>query len=184
MNTIRLFWRHAALDQLGGDGDRDPRPGRRTARPWPGSSPRCGARQRRAGTCACAAPGTPSPPIAATDGHAIDLGRFTGVESADRGTGLVRVRAGTTLRQLNRELDDAGLAMTNLGDIDAQTIAGALSTGTHGTGAALGGLATQVESLDLLLADGSTLHCSADGPTRTCSPRPGSAWEPWASSPT
>jgi FAD/FMN-containing dehydrogenase len=51
--------------------------------------------------------------------------------------------------------------MANLGDIDAQTIAGAISTGTHGTGARLGGLATQVEALDLVLADGTAVTCSA-----------------------
>ena len=56
-----------------------------------------------------------------------------------------------------------GLAMANLGDIDAQTLAGALCTGTHGTGARLGGLATQVEALELVLADGSVGACSASG---------------------
>ena len=66
------------------------------------------------------------------------------------------MRSGTTLRALSTPCSTKfGLAMANLGDIDAQTIAGALSTGTHGTGARLGGLATQVEALDLVLADGS-----------------------------
>jgi L-gulono-1,4-lactone dehydrogenase len=51
--------------------------------------------------------------------------------------------------------------MSNLGDIDKQTISGAISTGTHGTGAALGGIATQVEALELVLADGSVVTCSA-----------------------
>jgi len=73
----------------------------------------------------------------------------------------VTVRSGTTLRALNAELGSLGLAMANLGDIDAQTVAGAMSTGTHGTGARLGGLATQVESLELVLADGSLVTCSA-----------------------
>ena len=50
--------------------------------------------------------------------------------------------------------------MTNLGDIDAQTIAGAISTGTHGTGANYGGIATQVVGLELVLADGSLVACS------------------------
>ena len=64
--------------------------------------------------------------------------------------------------------------MANLGDIDAQTLAGALSTGTHGTGARLGGLATQVEALELVLADGSLVSCSRrSGPS--CSPPRGSA---------
>ena len=98
---------------------------------------------------------------AATSGVALDLSGWTGVTAADTGTGLVTVRSGTTLRALNAELDGLGLAMANLGDIDAQTLAGALSTGTHGTGARLGGLATQVEALELVLADGSVATCSA-----------------------
>jgi FAD-linked oxidoreductase len=99
--------------------------------------------------------------IAATAGVALDLSRWTGITAADTQTGLVTVRSGTTLRTLNAELGGLGLAMANLGDIDAQTLAGALSTGTHGTGARLGGLATQVEALDLVLADGTLVTCSA-----------------------
>jgi L-gulono-1,4-lactone dehydrogenase len=98
---------------------------------------------------------------AATSGVALDLSQWTGITAADTRTGLVTVRSGTTLRALNAELGGLGLAMANLGDIDAQTLAGALSTGTHGTGARLGGLATQVESLELVLADGSVVACSA-----------------------
>jgi len=100
-------------------------------------------------------------PLAATDGHAIDLRHWTGIESLDTTTGRVRVRAGTTLRALNAALDAHGLALENLGDIDAQTVSGAIATGTHGTGARLGGLATQVVALDLVLADGTPVACSA-----------------------
>jgi L-gulono-1,4-lactone dehydrogenase len=100
-------------------------------------------------------------PVAATRGLALDLSLWTGVTAADTRTGLVAVRSGTTLRALSAALAEIGLALANLGDIDAQTIAGALSTGTHGTGARLGGLATQVEALDLILADGSLVTCSA-----------------------
>jgi L-gulono-1,4-lactone dehydrogenase len=99
--------------------------------------------------------------VAATAGVALDLSRWTGITAADTQTGVVTVRSGTTLRTLNAELGGLGLAMANLGDIDAQTLAGALSTGTHGTGARLGGLATQVEALELVLADGSLVTCSA-----------------------
>ncbi len=103
-------------------------------------------------------------PIAATDPgcDALDLAHLTGLVSADVETGLVTVRAGTTLRHLNTLLDTLGLAMTNLGDIDSQTIAGAISTGTHGTGAHFGGLATQVVALELVTADGSLVRCSAN----------------------
>src|SRR5215468_7928739 len=100
-------------------------------------------------------------PAAATAGAALDLSGWAGIVSADAGSGIVTVRSGTTLRALNAALDTLGLAMPNLGDIDAQTIAGAISTGTHGTGARLGGLATQVAALELVLADGSVLSCSA-----------------------
>lgn len=67
----------------------------------------------------------------------------------------VTVEAGITLADLNRHLDQAGLALPNLGDIAYQTVSGAISTSTHGTGAKLGGLATQVVAADLVTADGS-----------------------------
>lgn len=100
----------------------------------------------------CGSPGT---------GLALDLSGWTGIVHADRETGLVTVRSGTPLHRLNSELNRLGLAMPNLGDIDRQTIAGAISTGTHGTGAALGGLATQVEALEIVLADGSLHSCDS-----------------------
>jgi L-gulono-1,4-lactone dehydrogenase len=100
-------------------------------------------------------------PIAAAPGVALDLSGWTGIVAADTRTGLVTVRSGTRLRELNAGLDRLGLALANLGDIDVQTLAGATSTGTHGTGAALGGLATQIEALRLVLADGSVVSCSA-----------------------
>jgi L-gulonolactone oxidase len=74
--------------------------------------------------------------------------------------GLVTVQAGMTLHRLNAELAARGWALTNLGDVDRQVIAGALATGTHGTGARFGGLATQVAGMELVLADGTELHCS------------------------
>jgi FAD-linked oxidoreductase len=100
--------------------------------------------------------------VGAAHDVALDLGNWTGVVSADLKTCEVTVRAGTTLRALNAELDRLGLAMTNLGDIDAQTIAGAISTGTHGTGARFGGISTQVTALELVQPDGSVVSCSAE----------------------
>ncbi|MDV6010896.1 D-arabinono-1,4-lactone oxidase [Haloechinothrix sp. LS1_15] len=99
-------------------------------------------------------------PAAVADDQAIDLSGFTGVTRVDMEAGLVTVRSGTTLRQLNTILDALDLALVNLGDIDAQTISGAIATGTHGTGASFGGLATQVVELELVLADGSVVTCS------------------------
>ena len=99
--------------------------------------------------------------VAVTDGLLVHLDRMTGLRSLDVPSGLVTVEAGTPLRELNELLDRHGLAMANLGDIDVQTLSGAVSTGTHGTGHALGGLATQVVGLELLTADGNVVQCSA-----------------------
>jgi L-gulonolactone oxidase len=76
--------------------------------------------------------------------------------------GLVTVGAGTPLHRLNAELVRQGWSLTNLGDIDRQTIAGALATGTHGTGTRYGGLATQVRGIELVTAAGEVLSCHAD----------------------
>jgi FAD-linked oxidoreductase len=97
---------------------------------------------------------------ALTDGVMLRVEALSGVIDADRGTGLVKVGGGTVLAQLNEELARLGLAMENLGDIDRQTIAGAISTGTHGTGARLRNISAQVEGLELVLADGSVRHLS------------------------
>jgi L-gulonolactone oxidase len=99
--------------------------------------------------------------IACTEGLMVSLERMAGVLDVDRESGLVRVQAGITIRELNRALHEHGLALENVGDIDAQTLAGAVSTATHGTGAGLRNLAAQVRELALVLADGSTLACSA-----------------------
>jgi L-gulono-1,4-lactone dehydrogenase len=80
----------------------------------------------------------------------------------DTTTRRVGVPAGMTLRTLNELLWRHGLALPNLGDIDSQTISGAVSTGTHGTGARLPGLAAQVVGARIVLADGSVVDCSAE----------------------
>jgi L-gulonolactone oxidase len=100
--------------------------------------------------------------IALTDGMMLKLDRLAGVLDIDRSSGLVRVQAGITIHELSRQIAAHGLALENLGDIDSQTIAGAISTATHGTGARLRNLSAQVSELTLVLADGSTLVCSAE----------------------
>lgn len=91
--------------------------------------------------------------VALTDGIMLRPGGLTGIRSCsdDR----VTVLAGTPLRVLNELLDERGLALSNMGDITDQTVAGAIQTGTHGTGRDSGGLADQVVELELVLADGS-----------------------------
>ena len=100
--------------------------------------------------------------IALTDGLLIVLDCFQRVLDVDRESGLVRVQGGITIAQLNAHLARHGLAMENLGDIDSQSIAGAISTATHGTGAHLRNIPSQVAELTLVLADGSTLVCSPE----------------------
>jgi L-gulonolactone oxidase len=101
--------------------------------------------------------------IACSDGLLLKLDRMAGVLDIDRSAGLVRTQAGITLRELSRRLAAEGLALANLGDIDVQSLAGAISTATHGTGARLPNISAQVAELTLVLADGSRLACS---PTR------------------
>jgi L-gulono-1,4-lactone dehydrogenase len=98
--------------------------------------------------------------VAAADDIQLRLDHLDGILSVDKAAGRVTVGAGTKLHRLNADLEALGLSMSNLGDIDAQTVAGAISTGTHGTGAALGGIATQVRGLELVLADGSVATVS------------------------
>ncbi|HEU5241352.1 MAG TPA: D-arabinono-1,4-lactone oxidase [Ornithinibacter sp.] len=101
-------------------------------------------------------------PLVATDGLLLHVDGLSGVLSVDHERRRVRVLAGTRLHELNPALQELGLALPNLGDIDRQTISGAIATGTHGTGARLQGIAAAVCGLTLVLADGSTLDCSAE----------------------
>jgi L-gulono-1,4-lactone dehydrogenase len=98
-------------------------------------------------------------PAALTQGVRVELDRMASLVRVDGN--LVTVQAGMKLSALNAVLAANGLAMPNLGDIDAQTISGALSTGTHGTGAAYGCLSTFIEALTVVVADGTELTCSA-----------------------
>src|SRR3954447_151324 len=90
--------------------------------------------------------------IALTDGLQVSLRRMNRVLSVEGES--VRVHAGIRLRELGAELARRGLAMENLGDVDAQTLAGALATGTHGTGAGYRNLSSQVEGMRLVTAAG------------------------------
>jgi L-gulonolactone oxidase len=99
-------------------------------------------------------------PIASSDGVRLSLAELPRVFSVD-GTS-VTVSAGMPLRELNASLARHGLALPNLGDIDAQTVAGALQTGTHGTGAGFGCLSTFVSGLTMVTADGSVVASGPD----------------------
>ena len=116
----------------------------------------------------CVGAGHSFTPAAATDGVLVSLDDLTGIESivptrdaAGRVDGAdVTVWAGTRLHRLGPLLWDLGLAQQNLGDFAEQSLAGAVSTGTHGTGCAAPGLPATVVGLQLVTADGTVLSCS------------------------
>lgn len=95
-----------------------------------------------------------------TDDVLISLDKLQGIISVDRNTHQVRVWGGTKIKALGQHLASVGLAQINLGDIDVQSIAGAISTGTHGSGVTLGSVATQVVGLRLITASGDVIDCS------------------------
>ncbi|MER7622894.1 D-arabinono-1,4-lactone oxidase [Streptomyces sp. NPDC126503] len=99
-------------------------------------------------------------PIAVAPDVQLRLDLLDGVEEIDTESGLVTVGAGMPLWKLNPLLAAHGRALENMGDIDRQTVSGAISTGTHGSGVRFGGIATQVRALELVLADGSFARCS------------------------
>lgn len=103
-------------------------------------------------------------PIAATDGICVRLDRMNAVLGHDAATGRVRVQAGISLHDLNPRLDALGLALPNLGDVDPQSVAGAVSTGTHGTGHALHGISAAVVGIQLVTASGDVLEIDEQHP--------------------
>jgi L-gulono-1,4-lactone dehydrogenase len=100
--------------------------------------------------------------IGCTDGCLIKLDRYNQVLAVDREGGTITAQAGITILQLSAALAPFGLAMENMGDVGYQTISGAISTATHGTGEKLRNISSQVVGLTLVLADGSVLECSAE----------------------
>ncbi|MGZ4639750.1 MAG: D-arabinono-1,4-lactone oxidase [Actinomycetes bacterium] len=93
--------------------------------------------------------------LCVTDGLQVDLSRLDRVLGVDPASGVARVQAGITLHDLSLALHARGRALENLGDIDRQTVAGALATATHGTGAAFGNLSSRMVGGRLVTADGT-----------------------------
>jgi FAD-linked oxidoreductase len=120
-------------------------------------------RARRAGqTVKVAGAGHSFTEIACTDGRLLRLDRLDRVVALDPEAPTVTVEGGIPLWKLNDELATRGLALANLGDIDRQSISGAIATATHGGGKRFGGLATFVTGLELVTATGDVLRCSPD----------------------
>lgn len=103
-------------------------------------------------------------PVAQTNSILMSLDNYQGIEAVDKEAGLVTVRAGTRLYQLGTALHENGLAQVNLGDINQQSIAGAVSTGTHGTGADLQTIATQIAALKLVNGRGELITIDESDP--------------------
>jgi L-gulonolactone oxidase len=99
---------------------------------------------------------------ACTDGVMIDMSRMQRILEVDREHGLVTVEGGIRLHELGPRLAAQGLALENQGDIDAQSVTGAISTATHGTGAAFQNLAARVVALRLVTATGEALELSGE----------------------
>jgi len=92
-----------------------------------------------------------------TDDYLVSLDNYRGLVSSNSATGEATFRAGTKLHELGEPLWNLGLSMENMGDIDRQSIAGAISTGTHGTGKSFQNIPSQVSRLRMITAAGEPL---------------------------
>jgi FAD-linked oxidoreductase len=99
--------------------------------------------------------------IAAPEAVLLTPQRLSGIVAVDRDAGTVTALAGTPLKVLNAGLERLGLSLHNLGDIAEQTLAGAISTGTHGTGGATAGLSAQVAGLELVTGTGEVVRATS-----------------------
>lgn len=95
-----------------------------------------------------------------TEGTLLSLDQMQGLVSVDRDAQTATIKAGTKIHAIGRPLHDAGFGLKNQGDIDRQAIAGAVGTGTHGTGPSLGSLSSEVTGFRLVTANGEVLDCS------------------------
>jgi FAD/FMN-containing dehydrogenase len=96
-------------------------------------------------------------PVVGTSGVLLSLADLRGVQSIDTKRKQVTVAAGTRINELGRTLKENGLSLANQGDIDSQAVAGAFTTGTHGTGKTLGNLASSIARMRIVKANGDVL---------------------------
>lgn len=105
-------------------------------------------------------------PLCTTGGTLLDLSLLAGIERVAPDTGDATIWAGTRLFNLGGPLQDAGRALLNQGDIDRQALAGAVSTGTHGTGRKYGSFSSAVRAVEIMRADGELVRIDASQPLR------------------
>ena len=101
-------------------------------------------------------------PLCATNDILISLDKYQGLTSSDKDKLTATVKGGTKLFFLNELLHDNGMALENMGDIDQQSIAGAISTGTHGTGLSFGNISTQILNITFINGLGEKVTCSSE----------------------
>lgn len=99
-------------------------------------------------------------PLVATSEVLVSIDELSGIDKIDRDNNLITVWGGSKLKELGEQLHAHGYAMENLGDINTQSIAGAISTGTHGTGVKFGSISTQVASVTILTSSGKLMDIS------------------------
>lgn len=112
------------------------------------------------GSVRCVGAGHSFTPLVSTTGTLLSLDRLSGLLKHDSAAGLATLGAGTRITVAARRLDGVGLALMNQPDIDAQTLAGAMATGTHGTGPSYGAMHSEVAAMKLMTVDGRLLSCS------------------------
>ncbi|CAM1502094.1 Fc.00g040780.m01.CDS01 [Cosmosporella sp. VM-42] len=100
--------------------------------------------------------------ITCTSNWLVNLDNFNKILSVVKKSGVVVMESGIRLYTLCEELEKHGLAMPNLGSINQQSIAGAISTGTHGSSLRHGLMSEDILSLKITLANGTTVSCSAE----------------------
>ncbi len=116
---------------------------------------------RRGETVRVAGAGHSFAPLCATSGTLLDLSRLAGLERVDATTGEATIWAGTRIADLGEPLLAQGRALANQGDIDRQAIAGAVSTGTHGTGRKHGSFSAAVRAVELMRPNGELVTVDA-----------------------
>jgi FAD-linked oxidoreductase len=100
-------------------------------------------------------------PLCETDGTLLNLSEMDGEVTVNADATRAWAPAGWSLAKLTQILWDKGASLINQGDVNPQALAGAIGTGTHGTGATLGSLSTAARAFELMMADGAIVKCSA-----------------------
>jgi FAD/FMN-containing dehydrogenase len=107
-------------------------------------------------------------PIVHTEHTLLNIAALSGVTTADAATLRATVRAGTCLADVGAPLWDHGLSLANQGDVDAQTISGAIATGTKGSGPNFGSLSATVRGVRLVNGVGEVVTITESKPELLC----------------